>query len=297
MTSATPGTSIAARVARPALALMILAALASWLVGCGSPPPGLNAAQRTAGLLNQSASRAAERGDLVLARTHYESALAAAESVEDFELAGAMLLNLALVHARAGELSAGHARVDRILAAPQRYGQPMRARAAARKALLHLDQPDLDAALRWADVAQAACASPCEVGATLGDLRAHVALQRDDVAGALVHAARAVELATQAGQAAEQANALRLLGRARSRSGQAAEAAAALAQALAIDQQLGLPERVALDLLYAGENELSRSQVAAAREFYERALNVYLAAGRRPAAESMQSRLAALAGR
>ena len=267
---------------------------AAGLPGCGSAPPVLNPAQQGATSASQAAARLLARGDTAQALAQYERALAAAESVEDFALAGATLLNLALLHGRSGELAAGHARLDRILASPQRYGTALQARAATRKALLYLDAPDLDAALAWADKAQAACMAPCELGAVLADLRAHVALQRGDFALAAQLATMAAQLAVQAGQAAEQANALRLQGRAGSRLGQTGEAAAALAQALAIDQRLGLPERVALDLLYAGENEERRGNTAAAREFYERALVVCQAAGLAPAAEALRTRLAAL---
>lgn len=270
--------------------------LLGMLVGCASPGPAPNAPQLTASSASQQAARALDRGDLPQARAMYERSLAAAESVEDFQLAGAALLNLTLVHARAGELAAGHERLDRILAAPQRYGTAMQARAAARKALLHLDGPDAEAAMRWAGAAQAACVDPCELGATLAVVRAQVAWQRGDIASATQEATTAAALALQRGQAAEQANALRLLGRARSRAGQPIEAAAALAQALAIDQRLGLPDRVALDLVYAADNEQSRAQAAAAREFLERALNVYLAAGQAKAADVVRARLAALGG-
>ncbi|MFZ2649032.1 MAG: hypothetical protein WA210_02900, partial [Burkholderiaceae bacterium] len=81
------------------------------------------------------------------------------------------------------------------------------------------------------------------------------------------------------GDEAEQANALRLLGRASTKAGKTEEAAQALSRALQIDRELGLPERIALDLMHSGENEERRGQAAAAREFYERALQVSLAAG------------------
>ena len=263
---------------------------------CSSTPPspGPNAAQKSALNLAQAASRSLARGDLAQARAMYEASLKAAESVEDFDLAASALLNLALVQSRAGDQAAAHARLERILSAPQRYGPAMVARASARKALLHLDQPDLDAALRFADAAQAACAAPCELAAMLADLRAHVALQRGDPASAATLAARAAELASAAGQEPERANALRLLGQSRSRLGQNEEAASALAQALAIDRRLGLAERIGLDLVYAGHNEESRAQLAAAREFYQRALEVYRAAGNAAAAETVRARLAAL---
>ena len=277
------------------LAAMLSGLAAGALTGCGTAPLPLNPAQQSAVVASQSAARSLARGDLSQARAQYERALATAESVEDFALAGTTLLNLALLHGRMGELAAGHARVDRILAAPQRYGAALQAQAATRKSLLYIDVPDLEAALIWADKAQAACAAPCELSAVLSNLRAHVALQRGDFPQAAQWATRAAALGVQSGQAAEQANALRLQGRAQSRLGQTADAAVALALALAIDQRLGLPERVALDLLYAGENEQRRAQTAVARDYFERALVVYQAAGLPLAAEAVRARIAALA--
>lgn len=269
-------------------------ALVAGLVACAAAPPAPNPAQQSAQNASQAAARALARGDLPQARSQYEAALLAAESVEDFQLAGAALLNLALVHARAADLTGGHARLDRMLAAPQRYGPAMVARASTRKALLYLDAPDLEAALTWADAAEAACTAPCELGASLANLRAHVALQRGDAALAAQWAGRAVALATEPVAAAEQANAMRLLGRARSQLKLHDEAGQSLAQALAIDQRLGLPERVALDLVDAAENEQARGRTAAAREFFERALVVYQAMGQRAATDRLRARLAAL---
>ena len=270
---------------------MTLAA-AMLLAGCGSPRPPQNPAQHSASTLAQAGARAWARGDAAQARVAYERALAAAESVEDFDLAGAMLLNLALVQGTSGDLAGAQARVDRILAAPQRYGAPLVARASTRKALLYLDVPDIDAAWAWADRAQAACGTPCPLDATLSNLRARVAMQRGDASGALQWTTRAI--AQSDDESAERANALRLSGRAQRQLGQGDAAAVALAQALAIDRKLGLSDRVALDLLAAAENESARGNAAAAREFYERALDVYKAAGNAPAADGVRQRLAAL---
>jgi len=272
-----------------------LAALcgALWLAACGSPAgPPQNPAQRNASTLAQAGARAWARGDATQAAALYERALSAAESVEDFELAGAMLLNLALVQGAGGDLAGAQARVDRIVAAPQRYGAPLVARASARKALLYLDAPDLDAALDWTERAQAACAAPCALDATLANLRAHVALQRGDAPAALQWATQGVARADEHG--AERANALRLSGQAQRQLGQHDAASGAFAQALAIDRQLGLSERVALDLLGAADNEAARGAAAAAREFYQRALDVYSAAGNVRAADGVRQRLAAL---
>lgn len=274
----------AARVATVALVLLLAA--------CGSPRPPQNPAQHSASTLAQAGSRAWARGDAAQARTLYERALAAAESVEDFDLAGAMLLNLALVQGAGGDLAGAQARVDRIVAAPQRYGATLVARASARKALLYLDVPDAEAALAWAERAQAACAAPCALDATLANLRAHVALQRGDARGALQWATQAAARADEG--SAERANALRLAGHAQRTLGQPDAAAGAFAQALAIDRKLGLPDRVALDLVGAAENEAARGDTGAAREFYQRAIDVYQAAGNARAADAVRQRLATL---
>lgn len=280
------------RAAVRGAAAAALLACALLVVACGSARPPQNPAQHSAGTLAQAGARAWARGDAAQARTLYERALAAAESVEDFDLAGAMLLNLALVQGAGGDLAGAHARVDRIVEAPQRYGAPLVARASARKALLYLDAPDADAALTWADRAQAACGAPCPLDATLGNVRAHVALQRSDARGALQWSAQAAARADDG--SAERANALRLSGRAQRELGQGDAAAAAFAQALAIDRQLGLSDRVALDLIGAADNEAARGDTAAAREFYQRAIDVYQAAGKPQAADAVRQRLAAL---
>lgn len=269
--------------------MVIAAALAAACSTSAQRAP--SPAQEAAATLNQNAARAFKRGDLPQALALYSNALAAAESIEDFNAGGAALLNLALVHARLGQLQAAHGRIDRILVAPQRYGPALHSQAAARKALLYLDAPDLDAALRWTEVAQKACAESCAQGAVLTDIRAYVALERGDVEAAATLAARGVEQAAAAGLQAEQANALRLLGRAHTRAGRTAPAAEALARALEIDRSLGLPDRVALDLIYAGENEQRRNQPELAREYYERALTVYVAAGMASGADSVRARL------
>jgi tetratricopeptide (TPR) repeat protein len=273
-------------------ALLLCAAA---LAGCASaPPPPVNSAHQAATELGQSAARALRQGDADRALTLYTQALARAEAVEDFELGGPLLLNLALVQARLGHGAQAAASLDRVLGAPQFYAAPLRAEAAARRGLLALDTPDLDAALRWADVAQTACAAPCPLAATLANLRAQVALARGDAEGAAAFAAQAQALATAAGQDSETANALRLGGRAHSRAGRTTQAAELLDQALAADRRLGLSDRVALDLMDLADNETRRARPAASRAFYERALNVYLAAGHRAAADGVRARIAAL---
>lgn len=265
------------------------------LGGCASAPPKVvNAPHEAALALSQRAARALQRGETTQALSLYEQALAAADSVEDADTGGAVLLNLALVHGRLGQPREAHQRVDRILGAPTRYPGALQAQAAARKALLHLDTREGPLALQWADKAQAACASPCTLAAVLANLRGQVALEAGDATQAAAQAARAAELATAAEQQAELANAQRLLGRARMKLADSAAAAAALQRALDIDRALGLPERIALDLLYAGDNAAAAGQRDAARDYFERALQVAQAAQLTPAVQAANQRLQAL---
>lgn len=290
--------------ARPCAVGLVASALL--LGACSSAPPvQRNALQASAQATSQSAARALARGDLVQARQLYERALASADAVEDFPLAGALLVNLALVHqrqaeraadaaSRARELASAQARVDRVIAAPQRYGNGLASAAALRRAMLHLDSGDAGMATEWAGRAEAGCSAPCEHTATLAVLQSQLAWQRGDATLSANQAERAISAALAMAQSNEQANALRLRGRALAQLGRANEAAADLAQALVIDQRLGLPERIAIDLLWAGDIERGRGQAAAAREFYERALVVYQAASSSRGAAEVQQRLRTL---
>jgi len=275
----------------------IVAALAATLlaVGCGSPAPrAVNAPHEAALAAGQRAARALQRGQSAQALALYEQALAAADSVEDFDTSGAMLLNLALVHSRLNQPREAHQRVDRVLAAPARYAGALQSQAAARKALLHLDAREGSLALQWADKAQTACGSPCALAPLFANVRGQVAFDAGDGGQAAAQAARAAELAAAAGQQTELANAWRLLGRARTRQSDHAGAAAALQRALEIDRALGLPDRIVLDLLYAGDNAAAQGQAAMARDFFDRALQVATAAALPSGAQAARTRLQAL---
>lgn len=271
-----------------------LACLLVW--ACSAPPSKPSSPVQTQlQVQNQNGARAWRRGDLAAALAAYSDALTAAESVEDFDAAGAALLNLAAVQGRLGQADAAQTRLDRIVNAPQHYGALLQGQAAARKALLYVDQADHASALRWAERAELNCPEPCMLAPAMGNLRAGVAFQSGESRRAADLAVRAAELATRAGLSAEQANGLRLAGRAETRLGNTSQAATWLALALQIDRDLGLPERIALDLQSSGENEERRGQAAAARDFYERALVVVQASGDSPAAQVLRARLAALA--
>ena len=264
----------------PAAAWAMASALALLLAGCASPPgQPSNPAQLQAEAHSQAAAKALRRGDLASATASYQAALTAAESVEDLEATAVALLNLGAVQGQAGQTDAALARLDRILRQPSLFSVAAQARAAARKALLLVDQGQLAQALQWADRSQALCPDACGLAPALNNLRAHAALTGGDLERAAALASRAAEQAASAGLPAEQANGQRLAGRALSLQGQHERAAVWLAQALLLDQSLGLPDRIASDLQYAAENEVRRGQPAVARAYLERALVVSQAAG------------------
>lgn len=288
-TAAEPGS----RSRAAALAVLVTASL---LAACGSPPPAPSAPQSALRAAQLAGGRALARGDTEAALAAYRQALAAAQSVEDFDGTATARLNLATVLARRGQPAEAEAQVDALLASPQRYGAALMQQAAARKALSALDGGRTAEALAWADRAEAGCPSPCAVAPALGNLRAAVALGQGDAGAAAALAGRAAGLAEAAGARAELANAWRLQGRALTARGDTGAAAVALARALDIDRALGLPERIAAGLMHAAENEERRQQPAAARSFYERALQVSRAAGLDRLAEQATARLAATGG-
>jgi tetratricopeptide (TPR) repeat protein len=275
------------------LAVILLAC--SLAGACGSPAnritnPALEAARSS----NEAATRAFNAGNTAQALSLYRSSLAGAESIEDFELAGANLLNIAAVHARLGQWSEAHGALDKVIAAPANFGRSITALAALRKAMIFLDEGNAPQALQWADNAERGCAAPCTLLATVENLRAHFALEAGRTEDAVRHASRAAELASDAALQGERANAWRFLGRAYSRAGRHAEAAKALADALNLDRRLGQSAGIALDLIYAGDNEVLRNDNVQARAFYERAAAVYNAADNAAGARAARSRLEAL---
>ena len=289
-------TAASVRCARGTVLALLMAPLLALLAACSSPPSQpANPVRAQVEAHSQTAARALRRGDLASALAAYQVALAAAESIEDFESTATALLNLAAVHSQLGQADAANVRLDRILNTPAHFSVSAQAHAAARKALVQVDQGQLAQALQWADRSQALCPSACALAPALNNLRAHVAWAQGDMPGAAAWATRATEQAAAASLPAEHANGLRMAGRAESHLGNHDRAAALLAQALQLDQALGLSDRIASDLQFAAENETRRGQPAAARAFLERALVVRQAMGDTSRTQALRQQLQQLA--
>jgi len=232
--------------------------------------------------LNDRAQRAVARGDLRRAAALYREALRVAESFEDFRSIGVNALNLAAVHQALSEPEAAHRALERVLAAPARFEEPLVAQAAGLKTSLALQARELGAAEDWLKRAEGGCKPPaCRIQTALLILRAQLTLERGAAGESRSQAARALAASRAENSREEEANALRVDGRAAAAQGGHAEAVALLSQALAIDKQLALPYKIGLDLMALAETELMRGERQAARGYAQRALDVSRAAGNR----------------
>jgi tetratricopeptide (TPR) repeat protein len=269
------------RAARVALAVC----LAQGLAACGSAPPAPSDVEvRRERLvdLNDRAQRAVSRGELKRASALYREALRVAESFEDFRSIGVNALNLAAVHQALDEPEQAQRALDRVLAATARFDAPIIAEAAGRKSSLALQAGDFGTAEQWLARAEKECRPPqCRIQGALLNLRAQLVLERGGAGEARGLAAKALAASRAEGNREEEANALRIDGRAASRQGDPSQAVASLTRALEIDKQLTLPRKIALDLLALAEIELARGMRDPARDYAQRALDVSRAAGNR----------------
>jgi tetratricopeptide (TPR) repeat protein len=268
------------RAALPALALC----LALGVAACGSAPLQSDADLRRERMveLNDRARAAVGRGELRRAVVYYREALRLAESVEDFRTIGLNSLNLAAVHQALGELEPSHRALERVLATPERFDATVIGEAEGRRSYIALQAGQLDVAEEWLRRSEKNCQPPgCRRDTALVSLRALLTLERGAAGEARKLAARSLAASRAQGNREEEANALRIDGRAAAAMGERDAATAALNQALVIDKQLALPHKIGLDLLALAEAALAGGGREAASDYARRALDVSRATGNR----------------
>ena len=252
--------------------------------GCGSVPQRNAAEAQRERLvdLNDRAAHATGRGEYRRAATLYREALRLAESVEDFRAIAVNSLNLAAIYQALEEFQLADRALDRLLAAPALFERQWVAEAAGRKAMLAMQAGQFEAVEKWLGRAENDCQAPaCRAHTALLNLRGQLLLERGVIDEAQAVLARSLASSRADGNREEEANALRLYGRAASRAGEHSQAVARLGQALDLDKQLALPRKIALDLLALGEAELAHGTREAARDYAQRALDVSRATGSR----------------
>jgi tetratricopeptide (TPR) repeat protein len=262
--------------------LLVAGLLASALAGCGSVPPQSDADARRERQsdVGERAQRAIGRGEVGRAAGYYREALRIAEATEDFPAIGVYALNLAATYQALDETVLAQGALEKVLAEPARFERALVVEAAGRRALLALQARQLDTAEEWLGRAERDCVpASCKVQVALQNLRGQLLLEGGNAAAARTAMIPALAGARAEGNQEEEANALRVDGRAAARLGEHGAAVTALNRALALDKQLGLPRKIALDLIELAEVEIARGERAAAREYAQRALAVSRAAG------------------
>jgi tetratricopeptide (TPR) repeat protein len=261
----------------PLRAIAAMAACAL-LASCAQQPPAKPVPAREAAAIeaNRRAEASFRRGDFENSVQHYREALRIARSLEDADSIAANAINLSIAYQRLGKSAEALASLAPVLDQSTLLFPPARlAQAALRRSILEFDERRYASAAEWADRAAAYCGQQgCALLGALNNVKGQIALETGHSDSAAAHAQTALQASRDAGNQVETANALRLLGNAAIRAGDAKAALAPLGEALAIDRELALPSRIYLDLVSLGRASALGGDRDSARTYYERALAV-----------------------
>jgi len=261
---------------RAALRLFVVAGLVI-LAACAQQP-GKPLAARAAEAIeaNHRAELRFRSGDFEGAVRQYQEALRIAQSIEDVEGIAANAINLSIAYQRLGKHAEARASLAPVLDRSRLSFPPARlAQAALRRAVLDFDEGRHADAAEWLEKAATWCGQQgCALSSAINNVRGLLALEAGRTDAAAASATAALEASRRSGDRVEAANAMRLLGQAAIRAGDAAAALAALSEALAIDRELALPRKIYLDLVSLGRASALGGEGARARTYYERALAV-----------------------
>lgn len=262
----------------PLLRAIAMMAACALLASCAQQPPvkPLPAREAAAIEANRRAEASFRNGDFESSAQHYREALRIARSLENADSIAANAVNLSIAYQRLGKPAEARASLAPVLEQNILLFPAGRlAQAALRRAILDIDERRYASATEWADQAAGYCGQQgCTLLAAINNVKGQLALEsgRSDLATA--NAQAALQASRDAGNQVETANALRLIGNAAIRSGDAKAALAPLGEALAIDRELALPYKIYLDLVSLGRASALNGDRDAARTYYERALAV-----------------------
>jgi tetratricopeptide (TPR) repeat protein len=279
--------------------MRFLSLLAAALVlGCSQTPKTTAARQEAAIEANRKGEAYVRHGELDNAARSYREALRLSQSLEDAEGIAANAINLSIVRQRQGRFNDARASLAAVLEQPNVRFSPLRlAEVSLRHALLDLDENNFSGASRWLEKSAGHCGERCPLAPAIQNVRAQLALQAGRVEDATAAARSAHDASRAAGDRIELANALRLLGMTSLHGGDGAAARVHLAQALAIDREIGAPRKIALDLLALGRAAALSGEREAARAYYARALAVSEADGDHAGVAEARGMLGAAAGK
>ena len=248
------------------------------LVACGSAPEKQNPPTEQAIKLSARADAAFIQGEYERAKHDYLQVLRINQSVENAAGIAITRYNLARVWRELAHPELAHLQLDALFSEPTlAYPSDTLVAAAVLKSQLHLESNQPTLALSWVERGEKLCQKSCSVAASLLLLRAQLAHHEQRLDEALKFAADA-EAALKSGmQPVELANAQRLSGEISLAQNDFTKAIQSFQQALAIDQKLGLPGKIRLDLLRLGTAHERAGALSTALHFYTRALTVSVA--------------------
>jgi len=258
---------------RRAVAFGVVALLAACVQPPAKPMPAREAAAIDANRRGEALFR---RGDVEGALRYYREALRISQSIEYLDGIAANAINLSIAYQRLGRLAEARASAALLTdPGPLAFPPPVLAQASLRQALLDYDERNLDGAAEWAERAAEYCRRQgCPLAGAIDNVKGQLALDSGRIAAAADSAKSALDSSRAAGDRAEVANALRLLGSIALRNGEGTSAQARFGEALEIDRPLAVPRKIYLDLIGLGRAGEMQGERALARSYYERAAAV-----------------------
>jgi tetratricopeptide (TPR) repeat protein len=268
--------------------LRLAAVLAALCAGCAARPQApLPPAQERIAAASARGAALARAGDHAAAALKFQEALRTAGSIEDADAVAASAISLSIVYQRLGHHAAARSALALVLDAPGRFPEARVLQAELRQAIVELSAGDAADAAAFAQRAGERCRRlSCELAGAILNVQAGAALDAGDGPASLAFAQAAEAAARARADRVETANALRNIGRARVRLGEAAAAIPALEQALEIDRALADSRKIVADLAELERASSAAGDAQAARRYAERALAISRAARETPGEET-----------
>lgn len=265
------------------------------LVACGSAPEKPNSRSEQGIRLSARADAAFLQGEYERAKNDYLQALRINQSVENAAEIAIIRFNLARVYRELAQPQQAHLQLDALFSDTALiYPTATLAAAAALKSQLYLESNERPLALSWIEKADGHCQKKCTVSGSLLLLRAQLAQRDNRLDEALKFADDAVAASNSGMQQLELANAQRISGEISMAKNDFTRAIHSFQQAYVIDQKLGIPGRIRLDLLRLASAHERAGATATALPYYERALIVSEAMGSAQGADEVRGLMKSL---
>lgn len=258
----------------------LLLSLCLILIACGSAPEKPNSRSDQVNKLSARGDAAFLKGEYERAKDDYLQALRISQSIENAAEVATLRFNLARVFRELAHPEQAHLQLDALFSEPALpYPSATLAAAATLKSRFYLEGNEPAQALSWVEKGESHCQKKCAVAGSLLLLRAQLAQRDNRLDEAQKNCDDAVAALKPGTQQVELANAHRLSGEISLAKNDFTRAIDSLQQAYAIDQKLGIPGKIRLDLIRLGAAYNRTGDAKTALHYYARALTVSDAMG------------------